>query len=716
MALGNLLPKTVKTKLMLLVSGAFSLLVGILVVVSATEKKNSFLSGERLQLQVKYDLAKKVFGDSAEEALSMAFLVSEIPDVQRLFAQRDREGLLKFTAPLFVKLKERLNLSQFHFLTPPATSFLRLHQPQKFDDDLSTVRHTIVEANAKKSTVTGIESGKFGFGIRGVVPVFYEGKHVGAVEFGKDLNDQLLMSLKEKFSVDVSVIVADGNGFKYLAKTHSMTIPERRYPFLQKVLSQDSLVFDQVEKDGKELLTVYGLLKDFAGNTVGILAVPRDITDTMRAIRVNLYKTSAIGVVFLLVLLLLFNFVVNLLINKPLRLIIEKFELAGRGDLTQHMTSKSLKALNCPQGIEEAHVECGCDDENTNCWETCGSFAAVIRCPRLLKKQFASCRQCTDGYRAGVLDEFAELGTCFNAFLRNVRGMVLELQESSEAISDSSRELTSLSRNMEEGASSSSDRANSVAAAAEEMSANMNSVAAASEQAATNVNMVATAAEEMNATFSRISKDTEQASAITRSAVDQARQASERVNVLGQAASEINKVTEVISEISEQTNLLALNATIEAARAGEAGKGFAVVANEIKDLARQTSVATQQIKQQIDGIQSSTGATIEEIRQISGVIDRVNDIVTTIAGAIEEQAATTAEIGGNVVQAAQGITEVNENVAQTSAVSGDIAVDISGVSGVIQEMSRSAGDVNGRAAELSTLAEKLRDLISKFKV
>jgi methyl-accepting chemotaxis protein len=69
---------------------------------------------------------------------------------------------------------------------------------------------------------------------------------------------------------------------------------------------------------------------------------------------------------------------------------------------------------------------------------------------------------------------------------------------------------------------------------------------------------------------------------------------------------EISKVTETITEISEQTNLLALNATIEAARAGEAGKGFAVVANEIKELAKQTSDATQEIKRKIESVQAST--------------------------------------------------------------------------------------------------------------
>jgi len=539
---------------------------------------------------------------------------------------------------------------------------------------------------------------------------------VGAVEFGKDLNDTMLRPLKEKYGFDVSVVVPEKNSFVFLAKTHSMSIPESRYPFLRKVMETETMVSDQFHVEGKDFIKMYGPLRDYAGKTIGILVIPSDVTAPLAAISASLYKLVAGGAVFLVLLLLGLNFTINRLMNKPLRMVINHFEQAGRGDLTQRITCKGLKSINCPDGLQSARLECGCDDENSNCWETCGSFASKIRCPWLLAKRYQHCRECPDGYKIGVLDEFAELGTCFNAFLRNVRVMVVELQDSVLAMNTSSGELSTLAKGMETGAKTSSDRAGSVAAAAEEMSANMNSVAAASEQAATNVNMVATATEEMSSTIARIAENTEQAGSITRAAVEQARGATEKVNVLGKAASEISKVTEVISEISEQTNLLALNATIEAARAGEAGKGFAVVANEIKVLAKQTSEATQQIRQQIEGIQTSTGATIDEIREITRVIDQVNEIVTTIATAIEQQAITTNEIGGNVMQAAQGITEVNENVAQTSAVSGEIAGDINGVSGVIQEMSRSAGEVNGKADDLAALAEKLRELTSKFRV
>ena len=80
---------------------------------------------------------------------------------------------------------------------------------------------------------------------------------------------------------------------------------------------------------------------------------------------------------------------------------------------------------------------------------------------------------------------------------------------------------------------------------------------------------------------------------------------------------DIGKVTETITEISAQTNLLALNATIEAARAGTAGKGFAVVANEIKELAKQTTAATEDIKSRIEGVQTSTALGISEIEEVT---------------------------------------------------------------------------------------------------
>lgn len=55
-----------------------------------------------------------------------------------------------------------------------------MHLPEKFGDDLSSFRHTIVKSNAERVAVTGLEAGVSGLGICGMVPVFHQGKHIDA--------------------------------------------------------------------------------------------------------------------------------------------------------------------------------------------------------------------------------------------------------------------------------------------------------------------------------------------------------------------------------------------------------------------------------------------------------------------------------------------------------------------------------------------------------
>ncbi len=313
-------------------------------------------------------------------------------------------------------------------------------------------------------------------------------------------------------------------------------------------------------------------------------------------------------------------------------------------------------------------------------------------------------------------DEIGDLAQRFNEFMDKLHVMIQDITKGVDTLSSSSTELSAISQQMSASAEQTSGKSDTVATAAEEMSTNMNSVSAAMEQSSTNTGMVASAAEEMTATIGEIAKNAENARAISDQAVSQTKDAGEQMAALGKAAQAIGKVTETITEISEQTNLLALNATIEAARAGEAGKGFAVVANEIKELARQTAEATLDIKQQIDGIQHSTGGTVEAIDQIGKVIDNVNDIVATIATAVEEQSVSTKEIAENISQISNGIGEVNENVAQSSSVAGEITQSISEVNQASGEIANSSSQVRLSAEELSKLAEQLNGMVGRFKI
>jgi methyl-accepting chemotaxis protein len=191
-------------------------------------------------------------------------------------------------------------------------------------------------------------------------------------------------------------------------------------------------------------------------------------------------------------------------------------------------------------------------------------------------------------------------------------------------------------------------------------------VAAASEEASTNVQSVASATEELSSSVNEIARQVQESSQIAGEAVRQAEKTDARINQLSQAAGRIGDVVNLITAIAQQTTLLALNATIEAARAGETGKGFAVVAQEVKALAAQTAKATEDISIQIAEMQTATQDSVVAIKDISGTINRISEIASTIAAAVEEQDAATQEISRNVQQAAAGTTQVASNITEVN--------------------------------------------------
>lgn len=239
-----------------------------------------------------------------------------------------------------------------------------------------------------------------------------------------------------------------------------------------------------------------------------------------------------------------------------------------------------------------------------------------------------------------------------------------------------------------------------MSSSAKKSSALAATVASSAQQASMNVQTVASASEELAASIAEIGRQVEQSNQVTSAAQAQSVETDKIVQGLAQSVQKIGEIVKLINDISSQTNLLALNATIEAARAGDAGKGFAVVAGEVKNLATQTSRATDEIAQQIEAVQLSTKDAVQAIQSIGKTIIEIHQISTAIASAVEEQGAATQEIARNVQQAATGTQDVSQHIGGVNE-----AADITG---------QAAGAVVSAATSLSRESEHLREIVQKF--
>jgi methyl-accepting chemotaxis protein len=237
---------------------------------------------------------------------------------------------------------------------------------------------------------------------------------------------------------------------------------------------------------------------------------------------------------------------------------------------------------------------------------------------------------------------------------------------------------------------------------ANDTSAKANAVASAASQASGSVQTVAGSTEEMTQSIATISRRVTDATQRAEGAAAQAEKSRDTIHSLSSAAEKIGAVVELVQAIASQTNLLALNATIEAARAGEAGKGFAVVASEVKNLAHQTSKATEEISAHVASIQGITADTRGVIDGISTSLSEISSIMSGIEVDAAQQRNATEDISKSVQQAARGTLEVSNHVGQITSTSA--------------QTGRMAGEALQAAVELSRQADILKREVDGFIV
>ena len=313
-------------------------------------------------------------------------------------------------------------------------------------------------------------------------------------------------------------------------------------------------------------------------------------------------------------------------------------------------------------------------------------------------------------------DETGALARGVNTLLEKLQHIIHDVREHVSVLSRASAELSSTAGNMTEEATHMSGQSSTAATPAEQLAATVKDMTASTHEMSTNVDSVVAAVGEITSSIDVIAQNADQAAGVADNATQLANVSDQKIGQLRTAADEIGAVTNTIQDIAEQTNLLALNATIEAARAGDAGRGFAVVATEVKELARQTADATDDIRQRIESIQSSTGEAVDSIGAISNVIQELTDVSKTIAEAVEEQSVTTKDIAHNVSQSSGAAQSVTAKVASSAESIHDIGRTIEEVDAAAKKTADGASQTKTAGGELSTLATELQSLVDQFKV
>ncbi|MEO5365561.1 MAG: methyl-accepting chemotaxis protein [Magnetococcus sp. WYHC-3] len=369
-------------------------------------------------------------------------------------------------------------------------------------------------------------------------------------------------------------------------------------------------------------------------------------------------------------------------------------------------------------------------------------------------------------------DELAELMTALENMAGQLRDSFTRLKETDQRIALGSQSLHRVSNSLGSSAADLNRRAGetntaartmssnmaaissaagqadgnmgTVTAAAEQASTNMSTISAAAEQASTNLSAVASAAEEAASSMAHVNESAQRTSQSVNTLVESVRTVSSAItevrrqcdnafkdselasshaennakvmDKLTASAQEIGKVVKLINDIANQTNMLALNASIEAAGAGEAGKGFAVVANEVKDLARQTSEATNMISQQVNQIRIHSGdvartgvevtRAIGEIKSANGgILNSVNsqgEAIREISAAVEEVSSEADEVSRRVRESAEGMAEVTRNVSEISAGIAEVTRSVAEASAGIVEMARNVSQASQGNQEITT--------------
>jgi methyl-accepting chemotaxis protein len=665
-----------------------------------------------------YDLQQEIKDNVHEKkaiGISNAISIANDGRVKKSLRDNDRKwGIMSLsTISKSMKADTPLKNVKVHIHTKDNHSFIRGWKTEKYGDDLSSFRHSVVQVNSTLKPVNSMEVGKAGLSLRSVVPVRDDdGTHLGSLEFIQEFNSvaKKFDEHKEGFVVLMDLGVTNVKLFEQSKKFKNYLISQHfvNEEFLNDAQNIDmKKLFETGMFIGEKYFFSYVYIKDFKGKKLGVYLVGRPLNIVRLAVEHadNLIYVSLTMIVILsMILLIAMTINLKLIVIKPIKDLSEavialmryssadqKIEMKNDdeiGELVKHFNEymDSLREIarkdqmvveEVDKAIQMARsgffvymVEVETDNRSTN--DLKNSVNAMIKD---LGEKFNEIEKALIEYGNAKFDHQFDV--------ENVSGTIGSIVFGTKAIGSNISELLAtilmsgeqLSNNINVLSSS----ANSLSSSANAQAASLEETAAAVEQISSNIQSSRENVESMSKLSDEVIYSAKQGHEL-------ATKTASAMGDINHQVSSINEAIAVIDQIAFQTNILSLNAAVEAATAGEAGKGFAVVAQEVRNLAARSSEAANEIKSLVESaaLKANEGKKVsDEMIQgydsLSQKIDENKKMIDVVSHASEEQQ--------------QGIIQIND------------AINI--LDKNTQENANDATKIDSLAKEVSVLSDRL---------